>query len=229
MTPGLGTKQGQYKMSNTNYLLWAPQDVSDWLGSLSLHHLIPNFDRMQMDGPKLAKLSDSDLRTVLRLTKPAEVMAIRGAISKLVDDAARPVYHEHNRRISGPSPRTGSLAPSSRDRLGSGDKKGMSRTVPREHHRNTIAASEPLGFRQPKLTQGSAPELIDKDCKYSGWIRKQGGGFKNCKIHIPIGRGIKVSIVSQYSEAYLFYCDHLMGPGSRDYRGALFRVVKTNG
>ena len=163
-------------MSNTNYLLWTPQDVSDWLGSLSLHHLVPNFERLQMDGSKLAKLSDSDLRSSLRLTKPAEVMAIRGAINKLVDDATR-----YNRRISNP-PRTGSLAPSSRERLGSGDKKVMSKTVPREYHRNTIAASESLGFRQPKLTQGSAPDLIDKECKYSGWIRKQGGGYKNCKM-----------------------------------------------
>lgn len=133
-----------------------------------------------MDGSKLAKLSDTDLWSSLRLTKPAEVMAIRGAINKLVDDVARPLYHEHNRRVSGPG-RSGSLAPSGRERLGSGDKKGMSKTVPREHHRNTIA-SESLGFRQPKLAQGSAPELIDKDCKYSGWIRKQGGGYKNCKM-----------------------------------------------
>ena len=33
----------------------------------------------------------------------------------------------------------------------------------------------------PKLRNGSAPELLDDKCRYSGWIRKQGGGHKNCE------------------------------------------------
>ncbi len=162
-------------MSNSNCSTWTPDDVSRWLGSLSLHHLVPNFERLQIDGPQLVKLSDQDLRSLLRLTKPAEVMAIRGAINKVVDDAYRLSYHDINRRVSA-SPRLIN-AGISRDRPGSFDKK-VSRTVPRDLHRNTIATEQ---LRQPKLVQGSAPELLDKECKYSGWIRKQGGGYKTCK------------------------------------------------
>jgi len=33
----------------------------------------------------------------------------------------------------------------------------------------------------PQLINGSAPELLDDHVRYSGWIRKQGGGYKNCK------------------------------------------------
>lgn len=165
-------------MSNAGYVHWSPADVSTWLGSLSLHHLVPNFEKLQIDGSRLASLSDQDLRGKLRLTKPAEVMAIRGAINKLVDDSRPlpPVFHE-NRRISS-SPRMGGPP---RDRASSIEKKS-SKTMPLVH-RNTIAgASEQLVIRQPKLVQGSASELIDKECKYSGWIRKQGGAYKSCEL-----------------------------------------------
>lgn len=161
------------------YTSWSTDEVSNWLSSLSLHHLIPNFERQQVDGPRLATLSDQDLRSKLRLTKPAELMAIKGAIRKLVDDATRPTYLEHNttRRIN-TSPRLpGTQIP--RDRSGSLDKK-MAKTVPRETQRyNTVTAA--CDIRQPQLIQGSASDLVDKDCKYSGWIRKQGGGYKSCK------------------------------------------------
>ena len=165
---------------------WSTEDVTSWLGSLSLHHLVPNFERHQIDGSKLLKLSDQDLRGPLRLTKPAEVMAIRGAINKLADDTSRSMYLEHGgggtRRISA-SPRLGTQGPPPvRERVGSAEKKTTaSRTIPRDHHhRNTIAA-EHVPVKQPKLMLGSASELLDRECKYSGWIRKQGGGYKNCE------------------------------------------------
>ena len=163
-------------MANTNYSTWSVEQVSDWLGRLSLHHLIPNFEHHQVDGLKLVKLTDQDLRGKLRLTKPAEVMAVRGAISKLVEDS---LPKPTTRRISA-SPRLG-MNVSPRDRTSSLDKKvGGSKTIPRDMHRNTVA-SEPRVIRQPKLVQGSASELLDKECKYSGWIRKQGGGYKSCE------------------------------------------------
>lgn len=173
-------------MSNLGCSKWTQEDVCTWLGNLSMHHLVPNFERMQIDGSKLVKLSDQDLRGVLRLTKPAEVMAIRGAINKLVEDTSK---YNPSRRISA-SPRlavsVGQLSP--RERSGSIEKK--SRTTPRDMHRHTTIATETV--RQPKLMQGSASELVDKECKYSGWIRKQGGGYKNCKgVTRPVrGRGV---------------------------------------
>lgn len=171
-------------MSNLNYTDWTTEEVCYWLGTLSLHHLVPNFERMQIDGSNLAQLSDQDLRSKLKLTKPAEVMAIKGAIRKLVDDASRPAYLEHHnthRKISAANPRLPggpAAAPKAhRERSESWDKKAQLKTATFEGHRNTIA----MGVRQPLLVQGSASELVDKECKYSGWIRKQGGGYKNCK------------------------------------------------
>lgn len=155
---------------------WSVEDVSSWLVSLSLHHLVQNFERLQVDGTKLVTLTDQDLRGPLRLTKPAEVMAIRGAINKLIEDGKRPF--DPSRRVSA-GPRMG-VSVNPRDRSGSTEKKA-SRTIPRDHHRNTIATEPSSSFRQPKLMQGSASELVDRECKYSGWIRKQGGGYKNWK------------------------------------------------
>lgn len=155
--------------------MWTQEEVCTWLGNLSMHHLVPNFERMQIDGSKLVKLSDQDLRGALRLTKPAEVMAIRGAIKKLIEDSSRPQGHNPpNRRISA-APRLTTNVP--RERTGSIEKK--TRTHPWDAHRHTTIATETV--RQPKLVQGSASELVDKECKYSGWIRKQGGGYKNCE------------------------------------------------
>lgn len=165
-------------MSTSNYASWSVEQVSNWLGSLSLHHLIPNFERMQVDGTKLAKLSDQDLRVVLRLTKPAEVMAVRGAIIKLTEDTLpKPV----SRRVSA-SPRMGVSVAPDRDRSNSNNLK-MSKTIPRDIHRNATMGSgyEQRTYKQPKLVQGSASELLDRECKYSGWIRKQGGGYKSCE------------------------------------------------
>jgi hypothetical protein len=157
-------------MTNLTCSNWTTDDVSAWLGNLSMHHLVPNFERMQIDGSKLVKLSDQDLRGSLRLTKPAEVMAIRGAITKLMEDTSR----RASRRVSA-APRLGtSLHP--RERAGSFEKK--SRTSPWDHRHTTIATET---VRQPQLVHGSASDLVDKECKYSGWIRKQGGGYKNCK------------------------------------------------
>lgn len=160
----------------SNYANWSVEQVSSWLGSLSLHHLIPAFERMQIDGQKLVKLSDQDLRKDLRLTKPAEVMAVRGAISSLIEDS---LPKANPRRVSA-SPRVGMAVP--RDRASSLEKR-LPKTIPRDNlHRNTTLGSDTrIIVKQPKLVQGSASELLDKECKYSGWIRKQGGGYKSCE------------------------------------------------
>lgn len=156
---------------------WSLLEVTNWLGSLNLHHLIANFERMQIDGEKLAALNDQDLRLKLRITKPAEVMAIKGALSKLQEDG---FLNNQKRRISSPKAlsTTPGLVP--RDRAGSYEKDGNrahTKTVSQDVHRNTIAAES---VRQPKLMHGSASELIEHS-KYSGWIRKQGGSFKSCE------------------------------------------------
>lgn len=173
---------------SSQYMQWSIADVTSWLASIHLHHLIPNFERMQIDGVKLVSLSDQDLRLKLRITKPAEVMAIKGAISKLQEDAHYSV--EPKRRVSSNKLTPGSAV--TRERSGSAgrdDRKAVaahSRTVPRDIHSrgNTYA----MDVKAPRLTQGSAAELIEQS-RYSGWIRKQGGSYKNCESILGIGWG----------------------------------------
>ncbi len=169
---------------SSQYMQWSNAEVTSWLASIHLHHLIPNFERMQIDGAKLVSLSDQDLRLKLRITKPAEVMAVKGAIGKLMEDSH--LANEPKRRIS-----SNKLAPGqqSRERSGSAgreDRKAIashSRTVPRDIH--TRGNTYSMDVKAPRLTQGSAAELIEQS-KYSGWIRKQGGSYKNCEFIIKV-------------------------------------------
>ena len=164
-------------MSTLSYTGWNVDDVSNWLSKLSLHHLIPNFERMQIDGAALATLSEQDLQSKLRLTKPAERMAIKGAIRKLMEDASRNTYMDQQqaKRMAGTSPRLPVT-----DRPLELDKIHASKTVPRDH-RHTVSSPVDAVIGLPKLVQGTASDLLDKEHKYSGWIRKQGGGYKSCK------------------------------------------------
>jgi len=167
------------------YLQWSNSDVTSWLGSIHLHHLIPNFERMQIDGAKLVSLSDQDLRLKLRINKPAEIMAVKGAISKLQDDAyhsTEPKRRVSTKHLSSTSAVGGGAGPGARERAGSfgrDDRKAMyAKTVPRDMHSrgNTYSAD----VKAPRLMNSSAAELIEQS-KYSGWIRKQGGSYKNCE------------------------------------------------
>lgn len=166
-------------MCTPQYMQWSNTEVTSWLGSIHLHHLIPNFERMQIDGAKLAALSDQDLRVKLRITKPAEVMMIKGALGKLQDDMHQ--LNEQKRRVSSTKLLSTGAA---RDRTGSFGREEHithARTMPREAppHRNTIA-SNTTTVKAPRLMHGSASELIEQS-KYSGWIRKQGGSYKSCE------------------------------------------------
>ena len=177
-------------LQSPQYLQWSNSDVTTWLGSIHMHHLIPNFERMQIDGAKLVSLSDQDLRLKLRITKPAEVMAIKGAISKLQDD----IYHETKRRVSSNKLLSTSAAvgagagagAGARERAGSfgrDDRKAShAKTVPRDMGRGNTYSTD---IKAPRLMNASAAELIEQS-KYSGWIRKQGGSYKNCEYYCRI-------------------------------------------
>lgn len=164
-------------MSTVGYLNWSHMEVANWLTTLNLNHLIPNFERMQIDGSQLATLSDQDLRLKLRISKPAEVIAIKGAISKLLDDELL-----LNQEGAGPNLVTWQRAGS----YEKDNRHGNSNTLPMLH-RNTVSITSGLSgltgtsSRQPPmLVQGCASELIDQS-RYSGWIRKQGGSYKSCE------------------------------------------------
>ena len=156
-------------MSTANYMNWSTFEVSNWLSSLNLHQLIPNFERMQITGAQLGTLSDQDLRQKLWINKPAELIALKGAINKILEDAMEQNRHIGSPRlVAGPNSMTW-------ERAGSYGEVPKNMTLPA-----TFENPRLLSYVQPILTQGSASELIDQS-KYSGWIRKQGGSYKSCE------------------------------------------------
>ena len=142
-------------------------EVSNWLGEIHLSNLIPNFERQGITGAQLAIITDLELRERLRITKPAEIMALRGAINHLLETSIRTVSRKA-------SVGTSKCPPKERFE---NDKRP--KTLPRG---NLQAPPEKIVYRQPQLIVGSAQELLDANCKFSGWIRKQGGGIKSCKL-----------------------------------------------
>jgi hypothetical protein len=163
-----------------NYKQWDVEGVLKWLESIHLHHLIPTFERNGISGADLPQLDDNYLRENLRITKPGEIIAIKGAISTLTDQTGQPPPRQankgNNRKVSN-SPRYVQV---DRDRSGSFDKQKTSpqtRNPTTGVRYHTVSGGE---TREPQLKKGaSAPDVLDDRCRYSGWIRKQGGGYKN--------------------------------------------------
>ena len=167
-----------------SYKQWDTESVSRWLQSIQLHHLIPPFERLNICGADLPQLDDNYMRETLRITKPGEIIALKGAISTLTEQTGQPsrqANRGNNRKISNP-PRYVQV---DRDRLGSFDKQKTypqtrNASAPAFPRYNTVSGCE---TREPQLKKGaSAPDVLDDKCRYSGWIRKQGGGYKNCKL-----------------------------------------------
>ncbi len=164
------------KLAYDNFRNWNVDDVSTWLGEIHLSNHIPSFERNQITGLRLIDLSDKELREQLKVVKPSELMALKGAISTLQKTQQS---------------RTMSALPK-RDRSGSGGNSRQlhspldrTKTLPQMH--NNRLTGIPMGVVDrpviiaPDLREGSAPQLLDDMCRYSGWIRKQGGGHKNCE------------------------------------------------
>lgn len=172
-------------MAASSYRQWSVDDVSKWLESINLHSLIPTFERLSITGSDLLQLDDIFIRDKLRITKPAEVIVLKGAISNLTEAAGAA-----NRKTSNAV----GVKPVERERAGSIERKKtypqVSRkalsftptTMPRNFTVPGAEMESIVGTREPRLKKGaSAAEVLDDRCRYSGWIRKQGGGYKSCE------------------------------------------------
>ena len=179
-----------------SYKQWGVDEVTRWLESVNLHSLIPMFERLGITGQDLPQLDDVYMRDSLRITKPAEITVLKGAISNLTDVlSVQPGGRTPNRKISNPP---AAVRPVERERSGSFDGKKTypqmarktSNFTPTTMPRNfTVSGGEKelvVGTREPRIKKGaSAPEVLDDRCRYSGWIRKQGGGYKSCESVVP--------------------------------------------
>ena len=186
-------------MSTSDYATWTVEDVSNWLSQINLSSLIPAFERLGIDGCQLAQIDDQFIKERLRMSKPSEVTALRGAIFSL-REASPPSQSLHSGGVGGaprrPSaqPHVGhqrpqSIAASNRVRTNSCDKtQGLS--VPQSGHAPSKTlptrrlTTPPGGFRQPMLASGRSAQTLAEDCRHCGWIIKQGGGYKTCKFYV---------------------------------------------
>ena len=161
-------------MTLRNFRSWDADDVSRWLSHIHLSSLIPSFERFGITGEDLPSIDDAFIREKLRVTKPAEMMALKGAISNLVDSAVQPGAA----RRKSAAPRIELDVKERRESFGKAASVPLSRMpLPRNY---TMPSEMPS--RQPQLKQNAAAtDLLDDNCRYSGWIRKQGGGYKTCK------------------------------------------------
>lgn len=196
------------KLAYENFHNWGVEEVSSWLGEIHLSNHIPSFERNQITGAHLVELSDKDLRDQLRVVKPSELMALKGAIATLM----------HPPPKKGQS-RTMSVLPK-RDRSGSGGNSkqlqsplgARTQTLPQMH--TNWSTTLPSGVIErsvilaPDLREGSAQQLLDDKCRYSGWIRKQGGGHKSCEWWFSMsslpGDKRQIICLCVYTNLYIF-------------------------
>lgn len=162
-----------------NFRKWDEDDVSRWLGQISLSNLIPNFERVGIKGIDLDALDESYMREHLRITKPAEMMALKGAISTLVDAASNNPPRRKSavpRSVQGVEKRERTLS------FEKGVSKGVPHVIPATLPWNYTVSTDRPSTREPQLMNVSATQLLDDNCRFTGWIRKQGGSYKSCKL-----------------------------------------------
>ncbi len=156
-------------MSTTTTSLrdWNQDNVGKWLCSVNLGYLTVKFEMLRIDGVGLLTMDDSFIDTNLRLN-PAERTAFTGALHCL---RSSPLYGTY------PSPRSTTLPNSkaynacidlTRPRFDSEATKRV-----KIHHQTSDSP-------KPEVKLGPVRELL-KNCRHSGWIRKQGGSNKGCK------------------------------------------------
>lgn len=219
--------------SYQNLKNWDVDDVSRWLGQIHLSNLIPNFERIGITGSDIPQIDDRYIREHLRVVKPAEIATLKGALSTLVEvsQQSQQLVSPPRRKSALPRQpaemdhqRTGSIdKPISRTALVQGERKTPA-GLPKNYTMPASVTGSVGGTataKSPQLINGSAPELLDDHVRYSGWIRKQGGGYKNCKwdketqllmcaLHVITTESIKNYIpLTQRRNSYLLSYTHI--------------------
>lgn len=145
---------------------WTVDDVGRWLSSINLTHLVHKFEVANITGDQLYRMDDGPLPQQLKLN-PAEKLTIQASIRLLKESSIRSMTIPPN------STRYGEILPRQRSSSDSKRKRSM-RQCDSEH--SGIDDNRP-----PEPKPGPVGDLLDDNCRHSGWIRKRGGGYKSCK------------------------------------------------
>ena len=151
---------------------WSVDEVGRWLASLSLHHLVPKFELANINGEMLSRMDDiNNVPPTLKLN-PAEKTAIMASVKALKEKTM------YRNTLSSTRP----MLIDSRTRSTSDDmRKRKSEPFPVLANSLTSSTKEDTHNRPEYKKDLPASEILDEKCTHSGWIRKRGGGYKNCK------------------------------------------------
>ena len=150
---------------------WSLDEVAVWLNVVNLGQHIKAFERANVTGKTILTIDEAFIQSRLRIHAPAEQLVLKQALDQL---------NEHHRSHSLVVHKRASDVS-----IGGGTMVGHGSTSTFQKKRNqTLPPRMPQILPPPPkpLLNKTAKDLLDyKNCKYSGYVKKQGGQHKSCK------------------------------------------------
>lgn len=182
---------------------WSLDDVGRWLCSINMSHLVHKFEVAGVNGEVLCRMDDGYIPSLLKLN-PGEKITLIGAI-KILKDSYRNSYHHRSVPQEPPVPPHGYGRP----RTQSDEKKKTkkpSTSLSIGAHTSLEIESMDTSQLSPEYKVSSATELLDDNCRHSGWVRKRGGGYRNCEF-ISISLCLSLSLFFHFHEYRAVTCN----------------------
>lgn len=165
-------------MASSVLWTWGVEDVGRWLCSINMTHLVHKFEMANVTGEVLAKMDEGFVPMSIKIS-PAEKTTLMAAIRMLKSNSYKGSPSQSDYTTSH-RPRTHSDEKRKAKKPSLGGSHTL-RTTPTEIH-----VTDTIDQMPPVYKYGTASELLDDKCRHSGWIRKRGGGYKNCEFYIFI-------------------------------------------
>lgn len=158
---------------------WSLDEVAVWLNVVNLGQHIKAFEKANVTGKSILSIDDAFIQSKLKIQAPAEQLVLKQAIEQLNEQ-----HRGHNasivhKRASDVSINSG-LSTMSAPAVGG---HVMSNTFQKKRNQTLPPRMPQMLPPPPKpLMNKTAKELLEyKNCKYSGYVKKQGGQHKSCK------------------------------------------------
>lgn len=157
---------------------WSLDEVAVWLNVVNLGQHIKAFERAGVTGKTILSIDDTFIQSKLRIQAPAEQLVLKQAIDQLNEQ-----FRSHSlvhKRVSDASINSGVSTLSS--------SHGVSNTFHKKRNQTLPPRMPQILPPPPKpLLNKTAKELLEyKNCKYSGYVKKQGGQHKSCEFSLCI-------------------------------------------
>ena len=156
---------------------WSLDEVAVWLNVVNLGQHIKAFERANVTGKTILSIDDQFIQSKLRIHAPAEQLVLRQAIGQLNEQ-----HRSHSlvhKRASDASLNTSGHGVSTMSQ----SVIGGSNTFQKKRNQTLPPRMPQILPPPPKpLLNKTAKDLLEyKNCKYSGYVKKQGGQHKSCE------------------------------------------------